>query len=562
MFVRERNELIILKIEDLNESFLHSFSNFHSNFPNVICYVENRLGKIEGIFSWREFNQSNFLGKITLNKEFKFIECDELGAIEDFKKKYWGYTNVPYVLNGMLVREYCFSEDMWISWNFEWELIPNEIFIQVVKRHVEKHGKMQICCDHLKARFRNMNFQMTDDSQKAEICILDMPHYYKHVRKMYGQGMFFDDEQILSEYNLYIECLILMMQYKFQENNIRCMYFGSPNASKMIGISDRERNLILNPQTIEDMEISGELDEIYLGYEKSREFMKKKEYKDIRFRFFDGHYAPIDYSSPTCNIIGGIRKTDFVPENAKHNIIVYGICVARGAFVADCDTVESFLQRRINKESTEWKVVNCGVAEGVIGAALNDFQYVLHSEFKSNDLILFLSEYDERTVHLLQNSGWEIYELSEVFEGKNEKERWFLDIMPHTTPSGNRRLADYIYNRIAAKLHKTENASAAVSLISRDSLALQLPEGIKEYVLSVKSKLNNCGVNQIIGSIVMNCNPFTYGHLYLIEQAKKQVDILLVFVVSEDRSEFRFVDRFEMVKKAVSICDPGGGRGW
>ncbi|MBR3383245.1 MAG: [Clostridia bacterium] len=51
-----------------------------------------------------------------------------------------------------------------------------------------------------------------------------------------------------------------------------------------------------------------------------------------------------------------------------------------------------------------------------------------------------------------------------------------------------------------------------------------------------------------VGAIVMNCNPFTLGHRYLIETASAQADRLFVFVVSEDRSRFSFADRFAMVK--------------
>ena len=54
-----------------------------------------------------------------------------------------------------------------------------------------------------------------------------------------------------------------------------------------------------------------------------------------------------------------------------------------------------------------------------------------------------------------------------------------------------------------------------------------------------------CGT---VGAAVMNCNPFTKGHRYLIETAAKECDRLYVFVLSEDRSEFSAVDRMEMVK--------------
>lgn len=51
-----------------------------------------------------------------------------------------------------------------------------------------------------------------------------------------------------------------------------------------------------------------------------------------------------------------------------------------------------------------------------------------------------------------------------------------------------------------------------------------------------------------IGAVVMNCNPFTKGHRYLIETAAKECDHLYVFVLSEDQSDFSSKDRTEMVK--------------
>ncbi len=54
------------------------------------------------------------------------------------------------------------------------------------------------------------------------------------------------------------------------------------------------------------------------------------------------------------------------------------------------------------------------------------------------------------------------------------------------------------------------------------------------------------------GCIVMNCNPFTLGHRYLIETAAKECDKLYVFVVSEDKSMFSFADRLEMVKRGTA----------
>jgi len=51
-----------------------------------------------------------------------------------------------------------------------------------------------------------------------------------------------------------------------------------------------------------------------------------------------------------------------------------------------------------------------------------------------------------------------------------------------------------------------------------------------------------------IGAAVMNCDPFTLGHQYLIETSAKDCDHLYVFVLSEDKGHFSAVDRLEMVR--------------
>ena len=51
-----------------------------------------------------------------------------------------------------------------------------------------------------------------------------------------------------------------------------------------------------------------------------------------------------------------------------------------------------------------------------------------------------------------------------------------------------------------------------------------------------------------IGAAVMNCNPFTLGHRYLIETAAKECDHVYIFLLSEDKSEFSAHDRMEMAR--------------
>ena len=81
--------------------------------------------------------------------------------------------------------------------------------------------------------------------------------------------------------------------------------------------------------------------------------------------------------------------------------------------------------------------------------------------------------------------------------------------------------------------------------------------GLPEYRKYLES-LSRPGKN---GAIVMNANPFTKGHRYLIEQAASQVDNLYVIVVKEDRSRFPYSERKSMIEAGcaglanVTVCE-------
>ena len=57
------------------------------------------------------------------------------------------------------------------------------------------------------------------------------------------------------------------------------------------------------------------------------------------------------------------------------------------------------------------------------------------------------------------------------------------------------------------------------------------------------------------GAIVINANPMTKGHLYLIEKARKMTDLLHIFMVEEDGSTFPYEFRYKIVAEEVAKFD-------
>ena len=56
-------------------------------------------------------------------------------------------------------------------------------------------------------------------------------------------------------------------------------------------------------------------------------------------------------------------------------------------------------------------------------------------------------------------------------------------------------------------------------------------------------------------AIVMNANPFTLGHRYLVLQAAQQASTLYVIVVREDRSDFSYRERLAMIQAGCEDLD-------
>ena len=82
-----------------------------------------------------------------------------------------------------------------------------------------------------------------------------------------------------------------------------------------------------------------------------------------------------------------------------------------------------------------------------------------------------------------------------------------------------------------------------------DTLLMEnVKDGCKKFVASLKAPA--CAGT--VGAIVANCNPFTLGHRYLVEQAAKQCELLHLFILSEDRSLFPAETRLALAKAGTA----------
>ncbi len=77
----------------------------------------------------------------------------------------------------------------------------------------------------------------------------------------------------------------------------------------------------------------------------------------------------------------------------------------------------------------------------------------------------------------------------------------------------------------------------------------QSPDGIERYYAKMQHPEDE---GEDVGAIVVNCNPFTLGHRYLVEYAAANCGLLHVFVVQEDQSVFPFKVRLSLVEQGVA----------
>jgi [citrate (pro-3S)-lyase] ligase len=297
--------------------------------------------------------------------------------------------------------------------------------------------------------------------------------------------------------------------------------------------------------------------------------------------------ACADMRTEYLNIVNGHRVVPDFPASPSNTVRVFGDCIGCGFYAEDGLTFANQLQRLINEAGLSYGVrapvstirhVGCLIErikqmppkEGDIVIFINGSRPIIHSHrYHYFDSLPNIFEHD----------------LTATFGRPHAHGEVFLDYI-HLNHRGQRMAAEYVFEEIVAK-QKSRPPSSGTDNLRADSGAGGVPgkrtgegsggampesrpesaaypyEGfssdLADYLRSIREKSDlsddpggSDGPGGGKGAVVMNCNPFTLGHRHLIETAAKDVDRLYVFVVSEDRSEFSFGDRMEMVRLGVA----------
>ncbi len=237
--------------------------------------------------------------------------------------------------------------------------------------------------------------------------------------------------------------------------------------------------------------------------------------------------------------IDGCRVVNNKPFNYERVVHIFGDSVGLCARLKDDDIVSYQLQKLFNDGNFKIKVINYCVAGLGIDKISN---YIRDTNFSTGDIIIiFLSREKEKVlVNQIEREKLFYLSLQEIFNRPHDYGEVFIDCT-HGNHNMHKIIAKLMYDNIYPHLKKISNK------ISNTNNANKIQYNqLDGWLNKIKCESKH------IGAIVMNCNPFTNGHRYLIEYAAKYCIWLYIFVVEEDRSIFPFKDRFELVKQGTS----------
>lgn len=264
------------------------------------------------------------------------------------------------------------------------------------------------------------------------------------------------------------------------------------------------------------------------------------EHIDVKIQRNKG-YAEIYHNGPMINYDNGFRRTIGNMASYKKRIFLFGPCLVMGGYVEDTDTIPSIMQRTLGDD---FLVLNRGQPNAV---GLNLLMRSI--EFNRGDIVFYFGKD-------LSVDGCINYNLILSYNKIAHLQKHITDSLMHCDAYVNQQIASDLVGVLdenELRLIKTYNDNPET--ITFGSKRKVLPEismlrnqQFLDYIDSIRS-YSKQGNN---GAIVMNCNPFTNGHLYLIEEATKLVDTLYIFVVEEDRSFFPYVDRIELVREGTA----------
>ncbi len=196
------------------------------------------------------------------------------------------------------------------------------------------------------------------------------------------------------------------------------------------------------------------------GLNKNSYKIPKEFYRDFFDELYSESYAEsiaglnekvaVDTSSPCgklkdCsgkyyNVKDGERHTVGQPETYKRTIYFVGACLIYGLYAEDKNTIESFLQKRLNDAQYGARVVNCGSVSYWVNIELA-LARIMDIPLKTGDMLA-----------LCTNAGGfqgiPELDVADVLEKNQVSAKWLLDGATHCNHKVNNLYADAIFETL------------------------------------------------------------------------------------------------------------------
>jgi [citrate (pro-3S)-lyase] ligase len=344
---------------------------------------------------------------------------------------------------------------------------------------------------------------------------------------------------------------------------IACKY---PNTGNINNPSEREKNLKtyttdvykLNDEKFGFKDVYNHTD----GF--NDEYIRSIYSIDDQILDENGILVPSDQTGTHVNVINRMRYTVANPEIFDTTVHVFGPSYIFCTGSEDSGTLTSHMQHFFNIDKTYDK--NAKSVRVLNYSICGDHRFfsidrLKQANIRKGDIVIFFfyvmvasgqtTRLNKSIEQRLILNEIPFFDLNYSLNRPHNYGEVFID-EDHLAPKGNKVVAKELYSLIKQKEEINEKLIPKINNLYAEVSKRIIPEHnsqLEAYIESIKHFAKN---KNDIGAIVVNANPFTNGHKYLVSKAAETVDYLYVFVVKEDKSFFKFSDRFSLVQQGVS----------
>ncbi|MCQ2820520.1 MAG: hypothetical protein MJ252_24920, partial [archaeon] len=398
---------------------------------------------------------------------------------------------------------------------------------------------------------------INENTSKQNPFIIDAKYEPQYFKTLYPKST------VVSFRNIYMEFLLENVFDKLKKKGVKFLLFEGPILSKIKNLTkDDLRYYKATPERIKYLTDERDvpfLGDLYFDNPESLEYM-------VKFYYYKTH--GIDKGSYITNsdvdievllqVINGTRRTYYLNEDNNtniQNVYFYGDRIAYGTYVADHFTVESQVQQMVNKDNKYGNMINRGV--NIDKDIVNDFERILYEpNLKKDDIIIDINEVDQNMEGIMKKFGLTVYETSELFNRPNKIGYWMITEPYHINHNGVKVISESIYKILKPLLRNKPPSLKKEEPVedlgnSKDFFKRREEADFKDYLETIDEMKSKKNITGRIGSVILNYFPFTLGHRYLIEQALKTTDHLMVFIIEDDDADL-YYDKFNLVQKGTA----------